>query len=168
MLVYWTTLAFLSLLTLVWNDKWMANPFNIGEVKSVANWWINPVFQFILRHHFHQFMLSFPLPSKFETQNHVELLQSFLLHLILNDGLELLAEIFFSRCETKENYLSEFITTFPASNIQERDWTFERKARNTVKCKKGENLTKRMERKLSNWISCAWKCVKSSWLLAAG
>ena len=142
MLVYWTTLAFLSLLTLVWNDKWMANPFNIGEVKSVANWWINPVFQFILRHHFHQFMLSFP-PSKFETQNHVELLQSFLLHLILNDdGLELLrSEIFFSRCETKENYLSEFIPTFPASNIQKSS-AIELLSVKCVKCKKGGEFDK--------------------------
>ena len=102
-------------------------------------------------------MLSFP-PSKFETQNHVELLQSFLLHLILNDdGLELLrSEIFFSRCETKENYLSEFIPTFPASNIQKSS-AIELLSVKCVKCKKGENLTKRMEqqRKLSNWISCA-------------
>ena len=151
-------------------NGWQILSISARRGEKLVYWWINPVFQFILRHHFHQFML-FPPSSQFPpslTQNHVELLQSFLLHLILNDGLELLAEIFFSRCETKENYLSEFITTFLASNIQERDWTFERKARNTVKCKKGENLTKRMERKLSNWISCAWKCVKSSWLLAAG
>ena len=171
MLVYWTTLAlFLSLLTLVWNDKWMANPFNIGSERWKAGILMDkscfPIYSPPSLSSIYAFSFFAVPPSL--TQNHVELLQSFLLHLILNDGLELLAEIFFSRCETKENYLSEFITTFLASNIQERDWTFERKARNTVKCKKGENLTKRMERKLSNWISCAWKCVKSSWLLAAG
>ena len=86
-------------------------------------------------------MLSFPLPSKFETQNHVELLQSFLLHLILNDGLELLAEIFFSRCETKENYLSEFIPTFPASNIQKSS-AIELLSVKCVKCKKGGEFDK--------------------------
>ena len=87
-------------------------------------------------------MLSFP-PSKFETQNHVELLQSFLLHLILNDdGLELLgSEIFFSRCETKENYLSEFIPTFPASNIQKSS-AIELLSVKCVKCKKGGEFDK--------------------------
>ena len=106
----------------------MANPFNIGsegEVKTEKRSKLMdkscfPIYSPPSLSSIYAFS-SFAVPPSL-TQNHVELLQSFLLHLILNDGLELLAEeIFFSRCETKENYLSEFITTFLASNIQERD-----------------------------------------------